>query len=102
MPRVHLRLSPHYSYDQEHNLLLFRGDIQVLSKRQSQIIDLLARNRGRVVDFEQFQHYVWEDTFVDNATIRAEVNRLKKVLKEDSIQNIRSQGYMIDILTGHL
>jgi len=57
--------------------------MQVLSKRQSQIIDLLARNRGRVVDFEQFQHYVWEDTFVDNATIRAEVNRLKKVLKED-------------------
>jgi DNA-binding response OmpR family regulator len=97
VPRVHLRLSTNYSYDQEHNQLLFRGDVQVLSKRQSQIIDLLARNRGRIVDFEQFQHYVWDDTFVDNATIRAEVNRLKKGLKEDFIQNIRSQGYMIDI-----
>ncbi len=97
VPRVHLRLSAHYSYDQEHNLLLFKGEPNVLSKRQSQIIDLLARNRGRVVDFEQFQNYIWDDTFVDNATIRAEVSRLKKALKEDFIQNIRSQGYMIDI-----
>ncbi|MCJ7764624.1 MAG: response regulator transcription factor [Thiovulaceae bacterium] len=102
VPRVHLRLSPHYSYDQENNQLLFMGNIQVLTKRQSQIIDLLARNRGRVVDFEQFQEYVWEDTFVDNATIRTEVNRLKKVLKEDFIQNIRSLGYMIDIISGRL
>jgi len=97
VPRVHLRLSANYSYDQEHNLLLFKGEPNVLSKRQSQIIDLLARNRGRVVDFEQFQNYIWDDTFVDNATIRAEVSRLKKALKEDFIQNIRSQGYMIDI-----
>ncbi len=97
VPRVHLRLSSNYSYDQEHNQLLFMGNAHTLSKRQSQIIDLLARNRGRIVDFEQFQHYVWDDTIVDNATIRAEVNRLKKTLKEDFIQNIRSQGYMIDL-----
>lgn len=96
-PRVHIRLSAHYSYDQEHNQLLFMGEPQILSRRQSQIIGLLARNRGRVVDFEQFQFYVWDEHFVDNATIRAEVNRLKKALKEDFIQNIRSQGYMIDI-----
>ena len=96
-PRVHLRLSKNYSYDQENNQLLYNGVVQLLSKRQAQIIDLIARNRGRIVDFDQFQNYVWDETFVDNATIRAEVNRLKKVLKEDFIQNIRSQGYMIDI-----
>lgn len=97
VPRVHLRLSAHYSYDQEHNQLLFKGEPHILSKRQAQIIDLLARNRGRIVDFEQFQNYVWDDNIVDNATIRAEVSRLKKSLKEDFIQNIRSQGYLIDI-----
>jgi DNA-binding response OmpR family regulator len=97
IPRVHLRLSAHYSYDQEHNQLLFKGEPHILSKRQAQIIDLLARNRGRIVDFEQFQNYVWDDNIVDNATIRAEVSRLKKSLNEDFIQNIRSQGYLIDI-----
>jgi DNA-binding response OmpR family regulator len=96
-PRVHLRLSKHYSYDTEHSILLFNNEPQVLTKRQHQIIGLLARNRGRVVEFEAFRTYVWEETYVDNATIRAEVNRLKKTLKEDFIQNIRALGYMIDI-----
>lgn len=96
VPRVQLRLSKNYSYNQEHSTLLFNGIPQTLTKRQSQIIDLLARNRGRVVDFEQFNNYVWDDVFVDNATIRAEINRLKKFLQEDVIHNVRGMGYMID------
>lgn len=96
MPRIHLRLSKNYSYDQEHSTLLFSNEPQVLTKRQSQIIDLLSRNRGMVVDFEQFQTYVWSEQMVDNATIRAEINRLKKSLKEDFIINVRGMGYMVD------
>lgn len=95
-PRVHLRLSKNYSYDQEHSTLLFNQETQILTKRQSQIIDLLSRNRGRIVDFEQFQNYVWSEQIVDNATIRAEINRLKKNLKEDFIINVRGMGYMVD------
>jgi DNA-binding response OmpR family regulator len=95
-PRVHLRLSKNYAYDQEHSLLLFKQEAQTLTKRQSQIIDLLARNRGMVVDFEQFSIYVWDEQVVDNATIRAEVNRLKKFLQEDIIINVRGMGYMIE------
>lgn len=96
VPRVHLRLSKNYSYDQEHSRLLFNGEKQTLTKRQSQIIDLLARNRSSVVDFEQFRIYVWDEQIIDNATIRAEINRLKKFLKEDVIVNVRGMGYMID------
>ncbi|HIP19528.1 MAG TPA: response regulator transcription factor, partial [Sulfurimonas sp.] len=84
-PQIHLRLSNNYSYDQEHSLLLFKNNPITLTKRQSQIIDLLARNRGMVVDFEQFSLYVWDEQIVDNATIRAEINRLKKILKEDIV-----------------
>jgi len=96
IPRVHLRLSKNYSYDQEHSQLLFKQETQTLSKRQSQIIDLLARNRGMVVDFEQFSLYVWDEQVVENATIRAEMNRLKKYLQEDIITNVRGMGYMIE------
>jgi DNA-binding response OmpR family regulator len=99
VPRVHLRLSKNYSYDQEHSTLLFNSVPQILTKKQSQIIDLLARNRGRIVDFEQFRTYVWDEQIVDNATIRAEINRLKKFLHENVIQNIRGMGYMIDKFT---
>lgn len=98
LPQSHLRISKSYSYDSEHMVLMCDNHPQTLSKRQLQIIDLLARNRGRVVDFDQFRTYIWDEEFVDNATIRAEVSRLKKSLKEDFIQNIRALGYMIDIV----
>ncbi|MEA2110813.1 MAG: response regulator transcription factor [Campylobacterota bacterium] len=94
---VHIKLSRHYSFDSQSSTLLFDNIPQILTKRQSQMISLLAKNRGRVVDFELFRSYVWDEAIIDNATIRAEVNRLKKVLKEEIIQNIRSMGYMIDI-----
>jgi len=96
IPRLHLRLSKNYSYDQEHSTLLFKQKSQTLTKRQSQIIDLLARNRSMVVDFDQFSVYVWDDQVVDNATIRAEINRLKKTLHEELIINVRGMGYMIE------
>lgn len=96
-PQSHLRLSKSYSYDAATSTLMCENVTQPLTKRQLQIIDLLSRNRGRVVDFDQFRSYVWDEEYVDNATIRAEVSRLKKSLKEDFIQNIRALGYMIDI-----
>ena len=96
VPTLHLKLSKNYFYDQEHNILLFKNEPQTLSKRQSQIIDILSRNRGRVVDFEQFRIYVWDEQIIDNATIRAEINRLKQFLQEEMIINVRGMGYMID------
>jgi DNA-binding response OmpR family regulator len=93
--RKHIRLSKRYSYDMMNETLLFDNEPQKLTRRQHQIIDLLARNLNRVVDFEMFRIYVWDEAIIDNATIRAEVNRLKKSLKEDFIQNIRAMGYMI-------
>lgn len=97
IPQSHTRLSKSYAYDASTSTLLCDNVTHPLSKRQLQIIDLLARNRGRVVDFDQFRTYIWDDEYVDNATIRAEVSRLNKSLKEDFIQNIRALGYMIDI-----
>ncbi len=97
IPQSHTRLSKSYAYDASISTLMCDNVTQHLSKRQLQIIELLARNRGRVVEFDQFRAYIWDDEYVDNATIRAEVSRLKKSLKEDFIQNIRALGYMIDI-----
>ncbi|MDD3007510.1 MAG: helix-turn-helix domain-containing protein [Arcobacter sp.] len=60
-----------------------------LLRRQLQIIELLAQNRSFVVNYDMFRTYVWNDDYINNATIRAEVNRVKTVLKEDFIKNSR-------------
>jgi len=95
IPQVHLRLSKNYSLEKESSTLRFKGEVQIISARQMQILLLLAENRSRVVEYSLFMEYVWQDFDVEIPTIRAEVNRLKKILKEDIIINIRNMGYMI-------
>ena len=96
VPQEHKRLSKSYSYDSKNMILLFNNEPQILPKRQIQIIDLLSANRSLVCNYDMFRDYVWNDDYIDNATIRAEINRVKKVLKEDFIINIRAIGYMIE------
>ena len=95
VPMQHKRLSKSYSFNCESMTLYFNNEPQVISKRQLQIIEFLTNNRSLVCNYDMFRDYVWNDDFIDNATIRAEVNRVKKVLKEDFIVNIRGVGYMI-------
>jgi len=92
----HVILGLGYTYDKERKTLFFQGEPQDLTKRQIQIIDLLASHAGIVVNFDMFRNYVWEHDGIDNASIRAEINRFKKVLKEDIVKNIRGMGYKIE------
>ena len=96
VPQEHKRLSKAYSYDSKNMILFFNNEPQILPKRQIQIVDLLAANRSLVCNYDMFRDFVWNDDYIDNATIRAEVNRVKKVLKEDFIINIRGIGYMVE------
>lgn len=57
---------------------------------------LLCENMGVVVDFDKFRTYVWNDEPIDNPSIRAEISRLRKLLKEDFIINLKGVGYKID------
>jgi DNA-binding response OmpR family regulator len=90
-----IKISKMYSYDLENQSLLFDGEAQLLTHKQLQIMDLFAKNINRVVDFEMLRHYAWDDSPVDNAIIRAEIHRLRQVLKEDLITTLKGVGYTL-------
>ncbi len=95
VPQEHTRLSNGYSFNVQSQALYFYNELQVIPKRQLDIINLLAINCGNTVDYDKFRDYVWDNYEIDNSTIRAEVNRLKSNLKEDFILNVHSIGYVI-------
>ncbi|WP_458699624.1 response regulator transcription factor [Sulfurospirillum sp. 1307] len=97
----HMLLSKRYYFSKDENLLFFNNNPQTLTKRQLQILTLLCENIGIVVDFEKFRSYVWNLEPVDNATIRAEISRFRKSLKEDFIVNVKGVGYKIDKYFSH-
>jgi len=92
----HIRFSENYSYAKDKQTLYFNGEPQNLTKKQLEIIHILALNINMIVDFERFRIDIWDGENIDNPTIRAEISRLKKALKEDFIKNIRGLGYKID------
>lgn len=92
----HIRFSENYSYSKDKQTLYFNGEPQNLTKKQLEIIHILALNINMIVDFEKFRMDIWDGENIDNPTIRAEISRLKKALKEDFIKNIRGLGYKID------
>jgi DNA-binding response OmpR family regulator len=89
------QLSNSYTFNLNSLSLTYNNEVQSLTKRQIQIIKLLTRYKNSVVNFDKFREVVWNED-IDNATIRAEINRLKKVLQEDFITNVRGIGYMIE------
>ena len=92
----HIKFSENYSYSKDKQTLYFNGEPQSLTKKQLEIIHILALNINMIVDFERFREDIWDGEDIDNPTIRAEISRLKKALKEDFIKNIRGLGYKID------
>jgi len=91
-----VRISKMYVYDLEKKRLFFNDQEQTLTPKQAQIIDLFSSNLNKIVDFDMLRYYVWEDTHVDNATIRAEMHRVKQVLKEDLIESLKGIGYRVN------
>ena len=97
----YMALSPKYSFSKEEKVLFFNSCSQTLTNKQLQILILLCENIGIVVDFEKFRSFVWGGEPVDNATIRAEISRFRKSLKEDFITNVKGVGYKIDKYFSH-
>lgn len=90
-----IKISKMYSYDLENKQLLFNSEAQVLTHKQGLIMELFAANINKVVDFELLRHYAWNDSPVDNAIIRAEIHRVRQILKEDLITTLKGIGYML-------
>ena len=93
-----VKLSKAYTYDLQKKRLLFDNEEQILTQKQSQIIHLFASNAERVVDFDMLRHYVWNDSFIDNATIRAEVHRVRQILKQELITTLKGVGYKLTLI----
>ncbi len=92
----HIKFSKNYAYSKTDKTLFFNNEPQSLTKKQLEIIHILALNINMIVDFERFRIDIWDGENIDNPTIRAEISRLKKSLREDFITNIRGLGYKID------
>jgi len=82
-------------YDLKKNQLS-ENDIEIVLRRtEKDLLEVLIKHKNSVVSTQMFQDEVWGE-YVEPATIRVQLNNLKKKLPADIIQNRRGLGYIIE------
>jgi TolB-like protein/DNA-binding winged helix-turn-helix (wHTH) protein/Flp pilus assembly protein TadD len=87
-----------FRLDPTERVLLRQGEMVPLSPKVLEILMVLVRNRGHIVEKEQLLNEIWPDSFVEEGNINVRVSALRKVLGEtadgrDYIQTIPRRGY---------
>ena len=81
--------------------LKYKSEIRELSKNEFRILEVLLKNKGKVVSREELMNKLWQsDVYIDDNTLTVNVSRLKSILKEIGIENFietkRGAGYYIN------
>jgi len=88
-------LAPDTTYDLKKSKLIVGTQEVILRKTEKDILEVLIKNKNAIVSTEMFQDEVWGE-YVEPATIRVQLNNLKKKLPPLIIQNRRGLGYIIE------
>lgn len=89
-----ISLSPNYTYDTDASSLYYQGEIQKFTKKEKALIALFMLNQHKCITEEQISLALWNHPEGDSATVRSNIYRLRKKLKEDFIQTYRQEGYI--------
>ncbi|EQB40613.1 transcriptional regulator [Sulfurimonas hongkongensis] len=83
------------SYDMKRGKLSLGHEEILLRKTEQDLLEVLIKNKNAVVSTQMFQDEVWGE-YVEPATIRVQLNNLRKKLPDGVIQNRRGLGYIVE------
>src|SRR5580700_11181702 len=87
-----------FRLDVVERMLLGEGQLVALSPKAFDLLFVLVRKAGRVVDKEELMREVWPDTFVEENNLTVNISALRKALGNGSsdkryIQTVPRRGY---------
>ena len=80
-------------YNIEENILYYKNEKVILTKKEILFLELFSKNIKRVVSYHELEEYVWEGAITNLDNIRALVKRVRKKLPEDSLKIVSGVGY---------
>lgn len=87
-------------YDLDKGVLLYENEEIELTRTEHKILQILVRNRGRIVSREELMQQIWStDEFISDGSLTTGISRLKAKLRmysEDAlILTRKKQGYLL-------
>ncbi len=97
-----VRIDDHLSIDFAHHRIVLNGKSDGLTPTESNLLSVLLRHAGRVVENRMLIARVWPTEEVYEDTLRVHMHRLRRKLESDShhphyIRTERGVGYMFTI-----
>ena len=83
--------------------LTYRGETHSLSVRQSEILQLLVENLGRVVEREVILERIWGDaSYANSLALNVQITYLRRLLTDPAvaITSIKRRGYALTARPG--
>ena len=90
-----LKLDTTTSYDKLNKTLFIDKKLIKLTKKELQLLDLLAKNHHRVVNYEEIERLIWYDDAMSKDALRALIRTLRIKLGGEYIENISGFGYRL-------
>ena len=84
-----------YELDATRRKLSRGGEPIALTPKAFDVLVLLVRNSGRVVEKESILRSVWPDTVVDEGNLAFQISTLRKAVGPDVIATIPGRGYQL-------
>jgi len=84
-------------YDSLNKCFMMHNDIVTLTKKELQLLDLLAKNHHRVVTYEEIETQLWYDDYMSMDALRALIRTLRKKLQGEYIENVSGFGYRLNV-----
>jgi len=90
-------LSKGYKYNLDNKELTLNKEIIALTKKEQRLLELLLKHKNHIVPFSLIEGYVWIDNGATPDAIRMFINKLRKKIYPDLIENLQGIGYKLSI-----
>lgn len=97
---IQMQLTDQMIYDFSQGTLTQNGECIELTKTENRILNLLLKNRGKIVSREELMMQIWNtDEYILDGSLTTNISRLKTKLRnyteEVTITTKKGQGYLI-------
>jgi len=92
-----VQISGNTDYDKLNKTLVIDNKLIKLTKRELQLLDLLAKNHHKVVNYEEIEGTLWYDDAMSKDALRALIRTLRVKLQGEYIENVSGFGYRLKI-----
>ncbi len=84
-------------YDTLNKILLIKKRPIKLSKNETLLLELLAKNHQRAVTYQEIENLIWLDSGMSIDALRSLVRGLRQKMQGDFIENVSGIGYRCQI-----